>query len=357
MMGVDYDDPLWDSFIDQLTIEEMASLISNNFGTDEVSSIGKPASPAGDGPDGIGGYTDRFPEEYGKNLQTTSFPNESLLASTFNKDLMRTRGEQIGEEGLYLGVVEVWGPGANLHRTPFGGRSFEYFSEDANMNYLCASPIVQGVESKGVHSGPKHLAGNDQEVNRQGIANFFNEQAFLEGALRGLEGGVAVGEAQSLMQAFNRLGFIGCSLSEALNKTVVRDEWGYQGHIETDAIGTSSTGYKAAFTTMLAAGTDSFCLDTQRQTPTAIATAITENDDGYLLGELRRAAKNILYNDANSNIMNGLNNNSVIVSITPWWQPALHWTIAGFAVLTALCLIMLTIAKVRYNKEKGAVQG
>ena len=357
MMGVDYDDPLWDSFIDQLTIEEMASLISNNFGTDEVSSIGKPASPAGDGPDGIGGYTDRFPEEYGKNLQTTSFPNESLLASTFNKDLMRTRGEQIGEEGLYLGVVEVWGPGANLHRTPFGGRSFEYFSEDANMNYLCASPIVQGVESKGVHSGPKHLAGNDQEVNRQGIANFFNEQAFREGALRGLEGGVAVGEAQSLMQAFNRLGFIGCSLSEALNKTVVRDEWGYQGHIETDAIGTSSTGYKAAFTTMLAAGTDSFCLDTQRQTPTAIATAITENDDGYLLGELRRAAKNILYNDANSNIMNGLNNNSVIVSITPWWQPALHWTIAGFAVLTALCLIMLTIAKVRYNKEKGAVQG
>ena len=122
----------------------------------------------------------------------------------------------------------------------------------------------------------------------KGIANFFNEQAFREGALRGLEGGVAVGEAQSLMQAFNRLGFIGCSLSEALNKTVVRDEWGYQGHIETDAIGTSSTGYKAAFTTMLAAGTDSFCLDTQRQTPTAIATAITENDDGYLLGELRR---------------------------------------------------------------------
>lgn len=108
---------------------------------------------------------------------------------------------------------------------------------------------------------------------------------------------------------------------------------------------------------MLAAGTDSFCFDTQRQTPTAITAAITENDDGYLLGELRRAAKNILYNDANSNIMNGLNNNSVIVSITPWWQPALHWTIAGFAALTALCLIMLTIAKVRYNKEKGAVQG
>ena len=354
MMGVEYDDPLWDTFIDQLTIDEMASLISNNFGTDEISSIGKPASPAGDGPDGIGGYTDNFSEEYGRNLKTTSFPNESLLASTYNKELMRTRGEQLGEEGLYLGVVEIWGPGCNLHRTPFGGRSFEYFSEDANMNYLCAIPIVQGVESKGVHAGPKHLAGNDQEANRQGIVNFFNEQAFREGALRGLEGAVAVGEAQSLMQAFNRLGFLGCSLSEALNKTVVRDEWGYEGHIETDAIGTSSTGYKAAFTTMLAAGTDSFCLDTQRQTPTAVTQAITANDDGYLLSQLRRAAKNILYNDANSNIMNGLDNNSVIISIMPWWQPALHWTIAGLAVLTALCLIMLTAAKLQYRKKGGA---
>lgn len=358
MMGVDYNDPLWETFLNQMTIEEMASLISNNFGTDEVASVGKPASPAGDGPDGIGGYSDNIPADYGKNLKTTSFPNESLLTASFNKDLYRKRGEQLGEEGLYMGVVEIWGPGANLHRTPFGGRSFEYFSEDANLNYLAAAPIVQGVQSKGVHAGPKHLAGNDQEVNRQGIINFFNEQAFREGALRGLEGGVAVGESQSLMQAFNRLGFLGCSLSEALNKTVVRNEWGYQGHIETDAIGNSTTGYKAAFTTMLAAGTDSFCLDTQRQTPKAIVAAINANDDGYLLQQLRRAAKNILYNDANSNIMNGLNNNSIIVSITPWWQPALQYTIIGVAALTALSLVMLTVAKIQYKKKaKGAVQG
>lgn len=358
MMGVDYNDPLWETFLNQMTIEEMASLISNNFGTDEIASVGKPASPAGDGPDGIGGYTDNFSADYGKNLKTTSFPNESLLTASFNKDLYLKRGEQLGEEGLYLGVVEIWGPGCNLHRTPFGGRSFEYFSEDANLNYLAAAPIVRGVQSKGVNAGPKHLAGNDQEVNRQGIANFFNEQAFREGALRGLEGGVAVGESQSLMQAFNRLGFRGCSLSEALNKTVVRNEWGYQGHIETDAIGNSTTGYKAAFTTMLAAGTDSFCLDTQRQAPKAILAAVNANDDGYLLQQLRRAAKNILYNDANSNIMNGLNNNSVIVSITPWWKPALQYLILGVAALTALSLIRLTVVKIQYKKKaKGAVRG
>ncbi len=352
MRGVAYDDLLWETFLDQMTIEEMASLISNNFGTDGVASVGKPRSPAGDGPDGIGGYSDNYDaEKFGKNQKTTSYPNESLLTSTFSKELMRNRGELLGEEGLFMGLVEVWGPGSNLHRTPFGGRSFEYFSEDANLNYLAAIPIVQGVESKGVHAGPKHLAGNDQENNRQGIINFFNEQAFREGALRGLEGGVAKGDAQSLMQAFNRLGFLGCSLSEALNKNVVRGEWGYQGHIETDAIGNSTTGYKAAFTTMFAAGTDSFCLDTQRQTPKAIADAILQHDDGYLLGELRRAAKNILYNDANSNIMNGLSSNSTIISITPWWQPTLKVTICAFAALTLLSLVMLTVAKVKYRKE------
>ena len=358
MRGVEYEDNLWETFLNQMTIDEMASLVANNFGSDEVPSIGKPRSQAGDGPDGIGGFTDNYDaEKYGKNLKTTSYPNESLLAATFNKELMRRRGELLGDEGLFLGVVEIWGPGCNLHRTPFGGRSFEYFSEDANMNYLAAIPIVQGVESKGVHAGPKHLTGNDQEINRQGIVNFFNEQAFREGALRGLEGAVAKGQAHSLMQAFNRLGFMGCSVSEGLNKGVVRGEWGYVGHIETDAIGNVTQGYKTAFTSMLAAGTDSFCLDTQRQAPKAIMASIIDNDDGYLISQLRRAAKNILFNDVNSNIINGLNSNSVIVQITPWWQPMLYGVIGLFALLTAWSLTMLTLAKIKNRKtRKGEVQ-
>lgn len=358
MRDLDYNDPLWETFLDQLTLEEMASLIANNFGTEEIPSVGKPRSPAGDGPDGIGGYSDNYDaEKYGRNQKTTSYPNESLLASTFNKNLMKQRGEFLGEEGLFLGLVEIWGPGCNLHRTPFGGRSFEYFSEDANMSYLSSVPIVEGVQSKGVHAGPKHLTGNDQENNRQGIVNFFNEQAFREGALRGLEGAVAQAGAHSLMQAFNRLGFIGCSLSDNLNKEVVRGEWGMKGHIETDAIGTSSQGYKAAFSTMLAAGTDSFCLDTQRQSPQAIVAAITSENDGYLLKQLRRAAKNILYNDANSNIMNGLNSNSTIVSITPWWQPILYIISAVILLMFLISIAILIKSKINYKKSKGKVVG
>ena len=355
MKGLDYNDDLWETFISQMTIEEMAALIANNFGTEAVDSVGKPATPAGDGPDGIGGYTDNYSAELGKGLKTTSYPNESLLTAAFNKDLLDKRGALLGEEGLFMGLVEIWGPGCNLHRTPFGGRSFEYFSEDANLNYLAASHIVSAIEEKGVHAGPKHLTGNDQENNRQGVVNFFNEQAFREGALRGLEGGVVNGKAHSLMQAFNRLGFTGCSLSKALNTDVVRGEWGYVGHIETDAIGAVTTGYKTAFEAMMAAGTDSFCLDTQHQSSAAIVQAIRSNNDGFMLQQLRRAAKNILYNDANSSMMNGIGNNTRIVKIIPWWQPALRGVTIGVSVVTGLAVLAMLAAKLAYyKKQKGA---
>lgn len=153
------------------------------------------------------------------------------------------------------------------------------------------------------------------------------------------------------------LGFTGCSFSAALNQNVVRGEWGYEGHIETDAIGNAATGYKTAFPAMLAAGTDSFCLDTQHASSAAVAAAIKSGDDGYLLEQLRRAAKNILYNDANSCMMNGISSDTVIVQVTPWWQPALKGLSAGVSVAAGLVLALLVMAKVSEKKRKGAAQG
>lgn len=183
-----------------------------------------------------------------------------------------------------------------------------------------------------------------------------NEQAFREGALRGIEGTVVNGGAHSLMQAFNRLAFTGCSLSTALNQNVVRDEWGYLGHIETDAIGNVTTGYKTAFAAMMAAGTDSFCLDTQHQSSAAIAAAIRDNDDGFLLNQLRRAAKDILYNDANSNRMNGISNNTTIIKLTPWWQPALKKLTLGVEIATAVVVLLMLVTKLVYRKRKEAAK-
>lgn len=338
MFGLDYNDPQWETYLNQYTIDELASLTADNFGTKEIAATGKSQIIAGDGPDGPGGTFNK--DKYGDGRDDTCFPCQLILASAFNKDLMLRRGELLGEEAMYLGMAQVWMPGANLHRTPFGGRNFEYYSEDAVMTYLCTIPEIEGAESKGVHAGPKHLAGNDQENNRLGLSCFFTEQAFREGALRGFEGALAKVGAKTVMQGFNRVGLVWCSVSKALCTNVTVNEWGFVGQQETDAI-TKAAGYRGDFLTALSAGTDTFCLDFGGASSKAVIGAIKEQDDGYMLGRLREAAHDYLYTVANSSAMNGYSTDSKVVSVTPWWQPAMYTAIAIFTLLSLLGLFML----------------
>lgn len=338
LIGKDYDDEAWETYLNQFTLEELSVLTADNFGTAEIASVGKPAVVVGDGPDGAGGKFDE--KEYGDGRDDCCFPCENILAATFNKDLLERRGELMAEEAMYLGMAEIWMPGTNLHRTPFGGRNFEYYSEDAVMTYLCSAQEVQAMESKGVHAGEKHLTGNDQENNRQGISVFFNEQAFREGSLRGSEGALTEGGGQAVMHAFNRLGMKWCSASTALCTQVLGNGWGFNGQQETDAVATAE-GYKAHFATTLAAGTNTYCLDFSGASSKALVKEIKANDDGYLLGKLRDSAHNYLYIIANSAVMNGYSTDSKVVSITPWWQPAMYAAIAVFAVLEILFLAIL----------------
>lgn len=360
LANVDYDDDdIWDDFLDQMTVEEMAALLPDMDGNAAIASIGKPEVKVGDGPDGIGGlYNTHDKSKYKTKSEATCYTCEATLAATFNKELIANRGALMAEEAIYLGLMEIWSPGGNLHRTPFGGRNFEYYSEDATMNYLCSIPEVQAMESRGVVAGIKHCAGNDQENNRIGIALFFNEQAFRENGLRGFEGALAVANGSSVMQGFNRLGLTGCSASYAMNTAVIRNEWGMQGIIITDATSSVTTGYRASYVDQLAAGTDAFCIDFSGVSAQVIKDQITATNDGYLLGELRRAAKNNLYCTVNSPAMSGYSTNTKVVSITPWWQPVLQYVVIAFAVLTGVSLIGLTVCTVKDlgKKRKGAVE-
>lgn len=337
MIGKDFDDEAWDEYLNQFTLDELASITADNFGTAEITSVGKPAIVAGDGPDGVGGTFDK--STYGDDRDDCAFPCENILASSYNKDLLTRRGELMGEEAMYLGIGYVWMPGVNLHRTPFGGRNFEYYSEDANMNYLCASETVNGMAEKGVHAGAKHLAGNDQENNREGISVFFNEQAFREGALRGCESALTQENSMAVMHAFNRLGMTWSSASKALCTQVVRNEWGFMGFEETDAVAGGST-FKLHFTSTLDAGANVFCLDFGGDSSKMIVSAIRDNDDGYMLGKLRETAHYYLYTIANSSVMNGYSTDSKVVSVTPWWQPVMYVIIGAFAVLEILFLVL-----------------
>ena len=339
LIGLDYDDEAWDEYLNQFTVDELTSLLSDNFGTKEITSVGKPAVVAGDGPDGVGGsYNEK---QYGTSVQDTCFPTEIVLAATFNKDLMYNRGMLMANECLYLGIEEDWMPGVNLHRTPFGGRNFEYYSEDAVMNYLCEIPEVQAMEERGVHAGAKHIVGNDQENNREGIAVFFNEQAFREGSLRGVEGAVAVAKGQALMHGFNRLGLVWCSTNSALCTQVIENEWGFVGQQETDAVAGSTGTYKWHLASAVAAGVDQFCLDFSGDVARDMASLIKETDDGDLLQLVRKSAHDYLYTVANSSIMNGYSVDSKIVSITPWWIPAMIVLIVVFAGLDILLVVLM----------------
>lgn len=348
MIGKDYDDPAWEEYLNQFTLEELAVTMADNFGTAEIPTVGKSAIVAGDGADGMGGTFNK--ELYGDDRDDCAFPCENILASTFNKNLMQRRGELLGEEALYLGFTEVWMPGVDLHRTPFGGRNFEYYSEDAVMNYLCEIPEVEGISSKGICVGAKHFAGNDQENNRKGISLFFNEQAFREGALRGCEGALAGGRSQSVMHGFNRIGMRWCSSCANLITQVLENEWGFAGHQETDAVAGGGT-YRQHYASSIDAGTHTYCLDFSGDTSKALVKQIESTDDGYLLGKVREATHRYLYMVAHSAAMNGQSVDSEIVSVTPWWKPVMSVLMAVFTVLEVFFLVM------GYRSSRKSVKG
>ncbi|MBO5772238.1 MAG: glycoside hydrolase family 3 C-terminal domain-containing protein [Clostridia bacterium] len=359
MRDVDYDDPLWETFLNQLTASEMVSLISCYYGTGAVTSIGKPEFGTGDGPDGVGpnDMAGNYPEKYGDTRSTCCYTGEVVLCSTFNVELYQSRGKLMAEEALYMGFMEVWCPGGNLHRTPFCGRNFEYYSEDPNLSYLASIPQVKAMEEKGVHAGIKHFAGNDQENNREGISVFFNEQAFREGSLRAFEGAVRVGKTLSIMQSFNRLGLEWASSKSQLNFGILAQEWGFLGHTECDAIqGGQNTGYKSHLTTSLSSGTDTYCLDDGGRAAIAISKYISESDDGYMLLCLRRAVKNYLYACSRSCVINGLSSNTKIVPATPWWKATLYGTIVVFALGTVAFGTLYVISKINKGEQKNEVE-
>ena len=349
MKDVSFDDTeTWDKYLDQMTVEELASQISDMFGTPEVSSVAKPAFSEGDGTASVGANT--FPEEYGDTRDVCLYPCSVVAACMWNSDRLTRRGELMAEEALYCKLPLFWAGGGNLHRTPFGGRNGEYFSEDAVLTNLYTTTELTAVQSRGVTPGIKHVAGNDQEFHREGLAVFFNEQAFREQTLRAFEGALSNENTMALMQSFNRLGLVWSSSSKALCTQVLRKEWGFNGQQETD--GVAGGAYKSHFATSLSAGTTTYCIDPTGSAASAIVEEIRGNDDGNMLLNLRDAVKRYHYMLSHTNLINGLSMNATVESIMPWWQIALYAIDVVFVLLMVGGLFMMFRAK-RRSEEKA----
>ena len=353
LRNFEYDDTVnWNKFLDQLTIEEMASLLSDENMGFAITDVALPSSLVADGIVGLGAAY-----QYGDGRQACLYTGQSILGATFNRDLVKNRGELMGEESLYTNCPTNWGIGPDLHRTPFSGRNWEYVSEDPNYTALVTYDLTVEMQEHGVIACPKHFANNDSEMWRNGISTFYTEQSFREGSLRGFEGSLRFGGALGTMVSMSRQGLVYSCSEEAMMTTVLRDEWGFKGRAVSDlCAGTFMHDFKS----QVAAGTDQFCFsmnydgdpNTGLSRPGYQVIERIEDGDGYMLAELRESAKHSLYALSRSLITNGLDSNTVVNHITPAWLQAVYAIDAIFAILTAGAVVMLTLDKFVFGKKK-----
>ena len=367
MVDVPYDDEAtWDTFIKQFTLDEMLNVLDDAQGNPWAVSeeLGIRPLSLGDGINGPNGCRINLPYEdtsgkYGsgrvEQVSMGCFTGKAVLTGTFNRDLYAARGKFIGEYGLWADKHEFWTLGANYHKTPFGGRNFEYCSEDPNLCYMVLVPEAIEMEKRGVICSAKHPAGNDQETMRIGVSVFFNEQAWREGSLRVSEGAFRHADIKSFMQSYERLGLRSTMRSEAFNIGVVTNEWGFHGSIITDCTNAREDGYQGDYIDQIAAGTDRFCMTNSQIVKAQVLNYLNESDDGNFVQYIKRAAKNYCYEISRSCMMNGLSSNTVIRHIVPWWQVTLYAMITVFALSTAASLVLMTVEKIK--KKQGGYTG
>ena len=329
------DDPSWDKLISQIPYSELTNVIYNGFHlTMPVPSIGLPGTNDENGPQG-------FTKGLVGGASAMAYTSEDVMAASFNLELIENMGKCIGEDFLHAtdgsGTVfsGIYGPGANIHRTPYSGRNFEYYSEDGWLSGRVAAVEVAGIQDRGVYVFTKHFALNDQEEGRYGISTWSNEQAIRELYLEGFEGSVKDGGGMGVMSSFNRLGVVWSGAHHGLMTGILRDEWGMPGAAITDcSVMASYMDYRMG----VLAGQDLW-----DGYSSGMATLDGLENDPAIVTAAQRAAKHITYSVSHSHAMNV--GNATIIPITPWWQMAIYVVTGVFAVLTAGCVVMLVLSK------------
>ena len=330
LKGLPYDHPSWDALLNQMTLEEQVKLLAHCYhGTKEVISVAKPAEITHDGPMGI-----RQKYKTNSSAYTMSYPSTTLLAASYNDELAYEVGYLMGEDMLHVGVTGIYAPGANLHRSTYSGRNYEYYSEDAFISGIMCKWQVIGIQETGNYVNLKHFVLNDSETNRFGSAVWANEQTIREVYLQAFEYSVTEGNCTGMMSAFTRLGTSWSGAHVGLLEEVLRGEWGFLGFVISDCAWRDYMGVIDG----VMAGNDCVLDDTAEE-PYFLA----ENNPTIALA-IRDSVHNILYVAANSNSMNGFSSNTRIYQVDEWWQVLVKDVQTGIAIATAISFVITLLA-------------
>lgn len=345
--GADYDDPIWDELVSQLSLGKAALLIAQGgFGTIELSEIDMPETYATDGPSGFNTNVTG-----GNNLKAVNYPSATVLAQTWNYYMAYQVGVAIGIEANALGIDGWYGPGSNIHRSPLGGRNFEYFSEDTLLSGIMCAYEVMGAKEQGVTAYIKHIGPNESDSGRNGAYKWLTEQSLREIYLKPFEYAVKIGGTTGLMASVDRVGGARVTGSYALLTAVVRDEWGFKGSVITDY-------YQSGIVNDIDEGIR--CGNTQALHPDLTASVFDDLTSPTAQKYIHKSAKDIIYSYVDTKytqmVSTGLEIDQVIGEthdVFAWWIPLL---IGVDVVVVGLSAVWIVLA-VRSVRKKSKLSG
>lgn len=359
--GLDYYDPKWNDLLDQLDMdaEDLAvSLAASYDQTEAIAAVGKPASKDYDGPQGISGMITE------NAARGAAYPSEPIIAATYNKALALEMGNAVGQEALAAGVNGWYAPAMDIHRSPFSGRNFEYYSEDPVLSGKMGAEVVSGTSAQGLVTTIKHFALNDEECynnDRSRVTVWADEQTMREIYLKPFEIAVksarcsekyisdnqgtvktkVVRAATGIMNCMNYFGFTWGGASYELNTSLLRDEWGFQGMIISDMVMNAGSN---SVDQCLRSGTDTWMAWGK-----AFTTLIQDKESATGITTIRRAVKNMCFAYANANAMNKVAPGASFVYDMAGWKVGL---------IVANCIVYPVIAGIavwgvlRYRDDK-----
>ncbi len=342
---LDYNDPLWQDLLNQLTWSEMNYLATYGYlFLAGAISVNAPGAKAQDGPLGIRAANERLGNTY------MGFPSAILMAGTWDTELIEQFGIAFGHEIMHVDYDLIYATGVNIHRSPYDGRAAEYYSEDGYMSGVMSAAAIKGIRSKGVMVCVKHYALNEQEKNRRAVSTFANEQSIREIYLKPFEMSVDAG-ADSLMSSLNRVGCSSSVVHKGLLTDVLRGEWGFKGFVESDsAFGLEYIIADDVKAEAIVAGSDVWMLGGSTSAWDKFKNNAT------VVKALRESCHRVLYAQSQSVAMNGMSEGTKIAILKMWWENAIDSARIAVAVITGICALITIsafILNASFKKQEG----